>query len=123
MEKILIVEDEKETADIIASFLKRKGFQTEVVYDLPTALSKNLTDYNVALLDIVLKEEKSFPLLKKIKKDSPETTVLMVSAHDDEENIREAKSLGADGFIAKPVMSEYLEGFLLSKIHSLRRKK
>lgn len=123
MSKILLVEDEKETADAIARFLTRKGFEVEVAYDLPSALGKTLTDYNIVLLDILLKGEKSFPMLKKIKAEQPKTPVIVVSAYDNDENIAEAKRLGADGFIAKPVMTEYLENFLLSKIHALSRKK
>lgn len=122
MDRILLVEDEKETADAIARFLTRKGFEIDVAYDLPAALSKNVSDYNLVLLDILLKGEKSFPMLKKIKQEQPKLPVIIVSAYDNDENIVEAKKLGADGFIAKPVMTEYLENFLLSKINSLRRK-
>ncbi|MDD4954922.1 MAG: response regulator [Candidatus Omnitrophica bacterium] len=122
MDRILMVEDEKETADAIARFLTRKGFEIDVAYDLPSALSKNVSDYNLVLLDILLKGEKSFPMLKKIKQEQPKLPVIIVSAYDNDENIVEAKKLGADGFIAKPVMTEYLENFLLSKINSLRRK-
>lgn len=123
MEKVLLVEDEKETADAIARFLTRKGFEVDVAYDLASALGKTLTDYNIILLDILLKGEKSFPMLKKVKQEQPKTPVIIVSAYDNDENIMEAKRLGADGFIAKPVMTEYLENFLLSKIHALRRNK
>jgi len=122
MDKILLVEDEKETADAIARFLTRKGYEIDVAYDLTTALSKNVSDYNLVLLDILLKGEKSFPMLKKVKQEQPKLPVIIVSAYDNDENIVEAKKLGADGFIAKPVMTEYLENFLLSKIQSLRRK-
>ncbi|MCK9614391.1 MAG: response regulator [Candidatus Omnitrophica bacterium] len=122
MDKVLLVEDEKETADAIAKFLTRKGFEIDVAYDLSSALSKNISDYQIVLLDILLKGEKSFPMLKKIKQEQPKLPVIIVSAYDNDENIMEAKKLGADGFIAKPVMTEYLENFLLSKIHSLRRK-
>ena len=122
MEKILLVEDEKETADAIARFLTRKGFEIDVAYDLSTALAKNISDYQIVLLDILLKGERSFPMLKKIKEEQPKIPVIIVSAYDNDENITEAKKLGADGFIAKPVMTEYLENFLLSKINSLRRK-
>jgi DNA-binding response OmpR family regulator len=122
MEKILIVEDEKDTADAMAKFLTRKGFDVEIAYDLPSALNRFLAYYKIVLLDILLKGEKSFPVLKKIKAENPETFVVVVTAYDNDENIAEAKKLGADGFITKPIMSEHLEAFLLSKIHSLHKK-
>ena len=46
----------------------------------------------------------------------------IVAVDINEYRLDAAKKLGADGFIAKPVMTEYLENFLLSKINSLRRK-
>ncbi len=124
MEKILLVEDEVEVADIIANFLKRKGFFVDVAYDLAAGLEKFVPRYyTIVLLDIILGGEKSFPLLEKIKEVSPQTAVIMVSAHDNNENIAEAKRKGADGFIPKPFNIEYLEGFLMAKINSLRRER
>jgi two-component system response regulator HydG len=122
MEKVLLVEDEKETAAMIAKFLQRKGFDVDIAHDLAGGMNRFLPYYNIVLLDIKLDGENSFPLLKKIKSECPECLVIMVSAHDTDENIIQAKQLGADGFIAKPIVSENLENFLLSKIHSLRHK-
>ena len=122
MEKILLIEDEVEVADIIAKFLQRKGFTVSVAYDLEGGLEKFVPKYyTIVLLDIMLKGQKSFFLLDKIKQESPQTLVIMVSGYDDSENIAEAKKRGADGFVPKPFKIEYLEGFLLSKIKSLRR--
>jgi two-component system response regulator HydG len=123
MIKILVVEDEKATADMITAFLKRKGFEVDTAYDLLSAMEKPLADYDIVLLDIILKDTKSFPLLKKIKEEDPRTAVIMVSAYDNDVNIAEAKKLGADWFIVKPMMAEYLESFLITKIHSLCKKK
>jgi len=122
MEKILLIEDEVEVADIIAKFLGRKGFTVDVAYDLPGGQEKFMPNYyTLVLLDIMLKGQKSFSLLDKIKQESPQTLVIMVSGYDDSENISEAKKRGADGFVPKPFKIEYLEGFLLSKIKSVRR--
>jgi DNA-binding response OmpR family regulator len=124
MEKILLVEDEVEIADIVAKFLKRKGFFVDVVHDLAGGMQKFIPGYyTIVLLDIMLKGEKSFSLLEKIKQESPQTAVIMVSGHDNNENIALAKKKGADGFIPKPFKIDYLEGFLLAKINSLRRNR
>ena len=120
-QKILLVEDEKETAGLIAKFLTRRGFDVDVVHTLEDGLKKFAAHYTLVLLDIMLEGEKSFPLLEKVKNDNPRTLVIMVSGHDNDENIREAKKLGADGFIAKPVISEHLEYFLLSKLKALQK--
>jgi len=122
MIKILLVEDEKETADCIAKLLTRKGFDVTVAYDLPSAMKSDLSSYQIILLDILLKGEKSFPLLKKIKQEFPNIPVVIVSAYDNDENIKEVKRLGADEIITKPVITEQLENFILSKVKPLRKE-
>ena len=123
MNKILIVEDEKMVADVILRFFKKRGFQVDIAYDLATGMEKFCPDYDMVMLDIALGREKSFPLLKKIKEECPDIPVLMFSGYDSDENIREAKRLGADGFIPKPFRIEFLDDFLLPKIEHLRRKR
>ncbi|MBD3246649.1 MAG: response regulator [Candidatus Omnitrophica bacterium] len=122
MTKIFLVEDEKDTAVLVARFLERKGYEVDVAYSLGEAMEKFSSGHDIVLLDIMLGDEKCFPLLKKIKEAAPTTGVIMVSGYDDEENIQEAKKLGADGFVTKPFVSEHLEQVLLTKIHSLEKK-
>lgn len=122
MENILIVEDERETADTMAVALRRRGYSVDCAYTLAQGLKLFGGEYCAVLLDILLGTEKSFPLLKKIKEEYPQTIVIMVTAYDEDDNVREAKRLGADGFITKPFMTEYLENLILSKIRSLKKK-
>ena len=121
MKKILLVEDEKMVADVIERFFQKKGFTVDAAYDLASGLEKYSSGYDLFLLDINLKEETSFPLLKKIKEDNPKAVCLMFSGYDSEENIMEAKKLGADGFIPKPFRIDFLKDFLLPKIESLQQ--
>ncbi|MBD3426676.1 MAG: response regulator [Candidatus Omnitrophica bacterium] len=124
MKKIFLVEDEKMVADVIARFFEKKGFEVDVAYDLPTAMDMYDPEaYDLVLLDINLREDTSFPLLERIKKEHPEIPVLIFSGYDSEENIKKAKSLGADGFIPKPFRIEFLKDFLFPKIEAMRRKK
>ncbi|MDD5195545.1 MAG: response regulator, partial [Candidatus Omnitrophica bacterium] len=94
----------------------------DLAYTLPQGLKLFSPDYSVVLLDILLGTEKSFPLLQKIKEESPATLVIMVTAYDEDDNVREAKRLGADGFVTKPFMTEYLENLIVTKIKSLKKK-
>ncbi|MGB2600677.1 MAG: response regulator [Candidatus Omnitrophota bacterium] len=123
MKKIFLVEDEKMVADVIARFFEKKGFEVDVAYDLKTGMEMYNPSYDLVLLDINLREETSFPLLEKIKKENPDLPVLMFSGYDSEENIMKAKSLGADGFIPKPFRIEFLKDFLFPKIEAMRQKK
>ncbi len=123
MDKILLVEDEKLIADVIARFLEQKGFQVDTAHTLAEGTEKFSEEHLVVLLDIALGNETSFPLLKKIKDESPKTIVIMVSGQASEENIREATKLGADAFVSKPFKREYLEYVILSKIRSAKKGK
>lgn len=122
MIKILLVEDEKETADRIARVLNRKGFDVDVLYDLSSAMEHELSSYRLIFLDLLLKGEKSFSFLKKIKQEFPNILVVVVSAYDNDENIKEVKKLGADEIITKPVTIEQLGDFILSKGEFLRKE-
>ena len=123
MKKVLIVEDEKLVADVIFRFFKKKGMEVDICYDLASGMEKFSPEYDMVLLDIALGEDVSFPLLEKIKKQCPDIPVLMFSGYDSDENIRKAKSLGANGFIPKPFRIEFLDDFLLPKIEAMRRAK
>ena len=122
MKKIFLVEDEKMVADVIARFFEKKGFEVDVAYDLKSGIEMFNSSYDLVLLDINLRDETSFPLLEKIKKENPELPVLMFSGYDSEENIMKAKNLGADGFIPKPFRIEFLKDFLFPKIEAMKRK-
>ncbi len=122
MKKILIVEDEKVIASAVKDFLSHRGYPSDSVHTLKDGLNIFSNDYGVVLLDIQLGQDTSFPLLKKIKEESPNTIVLMFSGYDSEEYIREAKNLGADGFIPKPFRLEFLDEFLLPKLEFLQKK-
>jgi DNA-binding response OmpR family regulator len=122
MDKILLVEDEKLISDVIVGFLERKGFHVDIAYTLNEGMEKFTPDHAVVLLDIVLGDQESFPLLKKIKEENPKTVVIMVSGHATEDNIREATKLGADAFVSKPFKREYLEYVILSKIRAAHKE-
>ena len=123
MHKILLVEDEKMVADVIKNFLEHRGYDAVVANTLQGGMDAFSNEFDVVLLDIQLGPETSFPLLKKIKEERPNTLVLMFSGYDSEEYIREAKNLGADGFIPKPFRVEFLDDFLLPKLDYIQRKK
>ena len=110
MEKVLIVEDEKMVADVISNFFKRKGLKVDIAYDLSSGMEKFSPEYDMVLLDIALGEERSFPLLKKIKEDCPDMPVLMFSGYDSDENIRKAKRLGYSLNEIKHILEESQKG-------------
>lgn len=124
MESVLLVEDEQMVADVVARFFRKLGFnRIDIAYNLQQGLEKSGGNYDIVILDIALGEEMSFPILEKMKNENPSTPVLMLSGYDSEDNIKHAKSLGADGFIPKPFRMDFLQDFLLPKIEHMRQEK
>lgn len=57
---------------------------------------------NVVFLDIEMPEGDGLDMLEQIRVDSPDTSVLMVTAHRERETVQTAISRGAAGYIVKP---------------------
>ncbi|MGU3375306.1 response regulator transcription factor [Chryseobacterium sp. M5A1_1a] len=118
--KILIIEDHKDLASNITDYLKKEDYVCEVAVDAKEALEKiELFEYDCILLDIMLPDGNGLDILKHIKNDAPETSVIIVSAKNSLDTKLTGLDDGADDYITKP--------FSLPELHSrikavLRRK-
>lgn len=105
MEKknILVVEDEKDAARLLASFLKRNGYTVSVSHSVEDAEKKlNSEKFKHILLDLNLPDGSGFDLLDLINKKSPDAGIIVNSAFDDEEEREKARQKGVDHFLSKP---------------------
>jgi len=102
MAKILIVEDEKAIADIVAFNLSREGFETATVYDGLEGLAQSLSgQYDLMLLDVMLPGMDGFEILKKLREKST-MPVIMLTAREEETDKVLGLEIGADDYITKP---------------------
>ncbi len=102
MAKILIVEDEKAIADIVAFNLSREGFETKTVYDGLDGLEEGLTgQYDLMLLDVMLPGMDGFQVCKRIRETSA-MPIIMLTAREEETDKVLGLELGADDYITKP---------------------
>ena len=104
-EKILIVEDEIDVADLLAHHLKAAGFSVEIANNGRTALSavKNQPP-SLVVLDLMLPEMSGLDLCRILKSD-PRTSkiaVVMLSAKIEEIDRVLGFELGADDYVVKP---------------------
>lgn len=99
---IVIVDDEKEIADLIGTFLKNEGFTVKTFYNGSDAFSY-IQQYPVtlAVLDVMLPDISGFQLLQNIRK-SYFFPVLMLTAKGEDIDKIMGLSLGADDYITKP---------------------
>jgi len=122
--KILVVDDEQEICEVTERFLQRKGYTVYTAQDKQGALEVlEKSRPQILLLDIRLGAESGLNLLKQIRELQKDVKVIMVSALDDDESIRQARSLGADDYVTKPFTTQYLNDFILQKISNLVGRK
>ncbi len=121
--KILVVDDEEEICNVTRSFLARRNyniFTATTAEDAVRLVTKERP--NLMLLDVRLGTDSGMDVLRKAKEIDKDIKVIMVTALDDEETIKQAKHLGADDYIAKPFTAAYLNDFIMQKIARLGPK-
>lgn len=101
MEKILIIEDDADIAEIERDYLRTNGFRVEICEDGAVGLERGLTGlFDLILLDIMLPEMDGFTVCRKLR-EKLNTPILMVTAkREDIDKIR-GLGLGADDYIVK----------------------
>lgn len=119
MTDILIVEDNKELANLLCDFLRGENYTVSVAETGEKALSL-YEKYGARLivLDIMLPEIDGFAVCKKIREES-NTPIIIVSAKTDKSDKLNGLVLGADDYIEKP----YDIDILLAKIHGIFKRR
>lgn len=102
--KILIVDDEKKIADVMAERLSLRGFDATPVYDGRSALSRLKKDaFNGMILDLRLPDIDGIEVLRQTMEESPDMTVVIVSGHASGQDFKICLELGAVACFHKPV--------------------
>ena len=100
--KILIVDDEPEMRLALETTLKRENFQLACVEDGKQALEKiEDDDFDLVLTDVRMPKLNGLELLRSVKKKSPETKVVMMTAYGTIDNAVEAMKEGAFDYLIK----------------------
>ncbi len=100
--KILVVEDEKNIAELERDYLEANGYEVEIAFDGKRGLDRAMeSDFDLIVLDVMLPEVDGFEICRQIRKNK-ECPVLMVSAKKDEIDKIRGLGLGADDYITKP---------------------
>lgn len=119
--KLLIIEDERILSRSIAEYLGREDYLCEHAYTCHEALSKIAAyEYDCILLDLMLPDGSGIGILRTIKKESPQTGVIIVSAKDSLDDKVEGLKIGADDYLPKPF---HLPELSMRIFALMRRKK
>jgi two-component system response regulator AtoC len=100
---ILVVDDEALTLRTIGRALQAEGYDVTVAMSAEEGLKKFAEEKpDLALLDVVLPGMDGIELLRQIKKQHPQTIVLMMSAYHMVDRAVESMKLGAYDYLIKP---------------------
>ncbi len=101
-EKILVVDDEKEIADLIEVYLKNDGYTVYKYYNGTDALQCiGETTLDLAVLDIMLPDIDGFRICQKIREKYFYPIIMLTAKVEDGDKIM-GLTLGADDYITKP---------------------
>ena len=118
--KILIIEDEYNLADAIASMLKSKKYSVEIKTNGNDGLDEALTDvYDLIILDVMLPGMNGFEILKELREENINSKVLMLTAKTTIDDKMVGFNNGADDYLTKPFHMEEL----LARVNVQLRKK
>jgi len=100
---ILIIDDEQEIRESLQELLAAEGYALDSAPNAEAGLKKvEERLFDLVLLDINLPGRNGLDVLKLVKRDSPDTAVIMITAYDSSQVAFQASREGADSYITKP---------------------
>jgi two-component system copper resistance phosphate regulon response regulator CusR len=101
--RILIIEDEKKTAEFLRKGLTESGFITDVAENGEDGLfNATSLDYDLVVLDAMLPRKDGWSVLAEMRRQQKSTPVLFLTARDSVSDRVKGLDLGADDYLVKP---------------------
>jgi DNA-binding NtrC family response regulator len=128
--KILLVDDDPSSIDLISEILQKTGLEVVVAKDGEDALNKfSVNSFELILTDLMMPKMDGLALLKEIKKKEKDSVVLIITGFGTIESAVSAIKTGAYDYISKPIKVDELELVinralekrrLINQLHSLK---
>ena len=104
--KVLIVDDDRTLADLLAFTLRREGFESHLAFDAEGALQAfKGHPVDIIILDVNLPGsatlKNGFDVCREIRRES-DVPIILLTVRDDEEDILRGLNIGADDYVLKP---------------------
>lgn len=101
--KILIIEDNRDLANLLESHLRELAFQVDLSFDGITGLAKaNSDNYDLVILDLMLPGLDGMEICKRLRRKSSYVPILMLTAKSSEMDRVVGLEIGADDYVTKP---------------------
>jgi DNA-binding response OmpR family regulator len=100
--KVLIADDDRVLADVLAFTLRRAGFQIILAHDGDAAIQRWQEEQpDLVVLDVNMPRLDGFAVCQRIRQ-SADTPIILLTVRGDEDDIVRGLELGADDYIPKP---------------------
>ncbi len=104
---ILVAEDQEVARQSLCELLREEGYQVHEAVDGTTAVRLvNELDLDLVLTDLMMPGADGLAVLKHVREVSPQTLVVIMTAHASVDTAIEAMRLGAQDYILKPLIFE-----------------
>ena len=123
MKNVLIIEDDRNIAELERDYLKLNGYRAEVVDDGALGLQKAVSGaYDVIIVDLMLPNKDGYEIIKEVRKKL-EIPVIVVSARSEDIDKIRGLDYGADDYLTKPFSPAELTARIKSHIRRYERLK
>lgn len=117
--KLLVVDDEPNIRDLLASSLRFAGFQVTTASDGLSGLDLVQQDApDLIVLDVMLPDISGFELTQRLRASGIQTPVLFLTAKDDMQDKIDGLTVGGDDYVTKPFGLEEV----VARIHAILRR-
>ena len=117
--RALIVEDEKELANVLKKGLREENYSVDIAYDGDKgSYLARTNEYDVIILDNMLPQKTGLEVCKEIRENGITVPIIMLSAVEDTQTKIELLNSGADDYVTKP----FSFGELMARINAVRRR-
>ncbi|UCQ11416.1 envelope stress response regulator transcription factor CpxR [Edwardsiella tarda] len=117
MNKILLVDDDRELTSLLQELLDLEGFEVIVAHDGEQALAMLDTSIDLLLLDVMMPKKNGIDTLKELRQHH-QTPVIMLTARGSELDRVLGLELGADDYLPKP----FNDRELVARIRAILRR-
>lgn len=103
MERLLIVDDDRELCELVAELLEGEGFRVDVESRSDEGLARALSgDYSLVVLDVMMPGMNGFEVLRRLRAEGSGVHVLMLTARGEDVDRIVGLEIGADDYLPKP---------------------
>ena len=120
-DNILIVDDEKEIADLVALYLRNEGYEVFLCYNGSDALNVIASQrLDMAILDVMLPDVSGLDICTKIREEHCYPVIMLTAKGEDMDKIT-GLTLGADDYMTKPFLPLELVARVKAQLRRYKR--